>query len=130
MHTDPIADMITRIKNGAQASKESVDIPASRMKLDILDILMKEGYIKGFKVIDDGKQGLIRVNLKYFNSKHVITDIRRVSKPGRRIYRKADDIQQVRRGLGISIVSTSRGIMTDRKAKANNVGGEELLRVW
>ena len=130
MHTDPIADMITRIKNGAQASKESVDIPASRMKLDILDILMKEGYIKGFKVIDDGKQGLIRVNLKYFNSKHVITDIRRVAKPGRRIYRKADDIQQVRRGLGISIVSTSRGIMTDRKAKANNVGGEELLRVW
>lgn len=130
MHTDPIADMITRIKNAAQASKESVDIPASRMKLDILDILMKEGYIKGFKVIDDGKQGLIRVNLKYFNSKHVITDIRRVSKPGRRIYRKADDIQQVRRGLGISIVSTSRGIMTDRKAKANNVGGEELLRVW
>ena len=130
MHTDPIADMITRIKNGAQASKESVDIPASRMKLDILDILMKEGYIKGFKVIDDGKQGLIRVNLKYFNSKHVITDIRRVSKPGRRIYRKADDIQQVRRGLGVSILSTSRGIMTDRKAKANNVGGEELLRVW
>ena len=130
MHTDPIADMITRIKNGAQASKESVDIPASRVKLDILDILMKEGYIKGFKVIDDGKQGLIRVNLKYFNAKHVITDIRRVSKPGRRIYRKVDDIQQVRRGLGVSIVSTSRGIMTDRKAKANNVGGEELLRVW
>ncbi|HPW70004.1 MAG: 30S ribosomal protein S8 [Deltaproteobacteria bacterium] len=130
MHTDPIADMITRIKNGAQASKESVDIPASRMKLDILDILMKEGYIKGFKVIDDGKQGLIRVNLKYFNTKHVMTDIRRVSKPGRRIYRKADDIQQVRRGLGVSILSTSRGIMTDRKAKANNVGGEELLRVW
>ena len=122
--------MITRIKNGAQASKESVDIPASRMKLDILDILMKEGYIKGFKVIDDGKQGLIRVNLKYFNTKHVMTDIRRVSKPGRRIYRKADDIQQVRRGLGVSILSTSRGIMTDRKAKANNVGGEELLRVW
>ena len=130
MHTDPIADMITRIKNAAQASKESVDIPASRMKLDILDILMKEGYIKGFKVIDDGKQGLIRVNLKYYDSKHVITDIRKVSKPGRRIYRRVKDIQQVRRGLGISIVSTSRGIMTDHRAKAENVGGEEILKVW
>jgi small subunit ribosomal protein S8 len=122
--------MITRIKNAAQASKESVDIPASRMKLDILDILMKEGYIKGFKVIDDGKQGLIRVNLKYYDSKHVITDIRKVSKPGRRIYRRVKDIQQVRRGLGISIVSTSRGIMTDHRAKAENVGGEEILKVW
>ncbi len=130
MHTDPIADMITRIKNAAQASKESVDIPASRMKLDILDILMKEGYIKGFKVIDDGKQGLIRVNLKYYDSKHVITDIRKVSKPGRRIYRRVKEIQQVRRGLGISIVSTSRGIMTDHRAKAENVGGEEILKVW
>jgi small subunit ribosomal protein S8 len=130
MHTDPIADMITRIKNAAQASKESVDIPASHTKLDILDILMKEGYIKGFKVVDDGKQGLIRVNLKYYNAKHVITDIRRVSKPGRRIYRKVKDIQQVRRGLGISIVSTSQGVMTDHKAKANHVGGEEILKVW
>ncbi|HOD70530.1 MAG TPA: 30S ribosomal protein S8 [Deltaproteobacteria bacterium] len=130
MHTDPIADMITRIKNAAQASKESVDIPASRMKIDILDILMKEGYIKGFKVIDDGKQGLIRVNLKYYNAKHVITGMRKISKPGRRIYRRVKDIQQVRRGLGVSIVSTSQGIMTDHKAKANNVGGEEILRVW
>lgn len=130
MHTDPIADMITRIKNAAQASKDSVDIPASRMKLDILDILMKEGYIRGFKVMDDGKQGMIRVNLKYYNAKHVITDIRRISKPGRRIYRGVKDIQPVRRGLGISIVSTSRGLMTDHKAKAENVGGEEILKVW
>jgi small subunit ribosomal protein S8 len=91
---------------------------------------MKEGYIKGFKVIDDGKQGLIRVNLKYYNAKHVITGMRKISKPGRRIYRRVKDIQQVRRGLGVSIVSTSQGIMTDHKAKANNVGGEEILRVW
>ncbi|HOO45326.1 MAG TPA: 30S ribosomal protein S8 [Deltaproteobacteria bacterium] len=130
MLTDPIADMITRIRNGAQASKESVDIPASKMKLNIADILMKEGYIKGYKVIDDGKQGMLRVNLKYFNSRHVITGIERVSKPGRRIYKGANEIQPVRRGLGISIVSTSRGVMTDHKAKAENVGGEVLIRVW
>jgi len=130
MLTDPIADMITRIRNGAQASKESVDIPASKMKLNIADILMKEGYIKGYKVIDDEKQGMLRVNLKYFNSRHVITGIERVSKPGRRIYKGANEIQPVRRGLGISIVSTSRGVMTDHKAKAENVGGEVLIRVW
>lgn len=130
MHTDPISDMITRIRNGATAFKESVDIPASKVKMNIAEILFKEGYIKGYKVIDDGKQGLIRVNLKYLNSRHVITGIQRVSKPGRRVYTKADDIQQVRKGLGISLVSTSRGIMTDLKAKANHVGGEELIRVW
>ncbi len=130
MHTDPIADMITRIRNAAQAFKESVDIPASKVKMDIAEILMKEGYVKGYKVIEDGKQGLIRVSLKYFNSRHVITGIERVSKPGRRVYRKADEITQVRKGLGISIVSTSKGIMTDHKARANKVGGEELIRVW
>ena len=130
MLADPIADMITRIRNGAQASKESVDIPASKMKLNIADILMKEGYIKGYKVIEDGKQGLLRVNLKYFNSQHVITGIQRVSKPGRRVYKGAQEIQPVRKGLGISIVSTSKGVMTDHKAKAENVGGEVLIRVW
>jgi small subunit ribosomal protein S8 len=130
MHTDPIADFITRIRNAAGASKESVDIPASKVKMDLAEILLKEGYIKGYKVIEDGKQGLIRVNLKYFNSRHVITGIERVSKPGRRVYRKAGEVSQVRKGLGISIVSTSRGIMTDHKARANNVGGEEMIRVW
>ncbi len=130
MHTDPIADMITRIRNGAGAFKESVDIPASKMKMDIAEILLKEGYIKGYKVIEDGKQGLIRVNLKYFNNRHVITGIERISKPGRRVYKKADNISQVRKGLGVTIVSTSRGIMSDHKARANNVGGEELIRVW
>ena len=130
MLTDPIADMITRIRNGAQASKDSVDIPASKMKLNIADILMKEGYIKGYKVIEDNKQGLLRVNLKYYNSRHVITGIERVSKPGRRIYKGAQDIQPIRKGLGISVVSTSKGVMTDLKAKAENVGGEVLIRVW
>ncbi len=130
MHTDPIADFITRIRNAAGAFKDSVDIPASKVKMDIAEILLKEGYIKGYKVIEDGKQGLIRVNLKYFNSRHVITGIERVSKPGRRVYKKADEITQVRKGLGISIVSTSRGIMTDHKARANKVGGEEMIRVW
>ncbi len=130
MLTDPIADMITRIRNGAQASKDSVDIPASKMKLNIADILMKEGYIKGYKVIEDDKQGLLRVNLKYYNSRHVITGIERVSKPGRRIYKGAQEIQPIRKGLGISVVSTSKGVMTDLKAKAENVGGEVLIRVW
>jgi small subunit ribosomal protein S8 len=130
MHTDPISDMITRIRNAAQAFKENVDIPASKVKIDIAEILFKEGYIKGYKAIDDSKQGLIRVNLKYFNSRHVITGIERVSKPGRRVYKKADEIQQVRKGLGICIVSTSKGIMSDNKARANHVGGEELIRVW
>ncbi len=130
MHTDPISDMITRIRNGAQAFKESVDIPASKVKMNIAEILYKEGYIKGYKVIEDGKQGLIRVNLKYLNSRHVITGIQRVSKPGRRVYKKSDDILQVRKGLGITIVSTSKGLMTDLKARANHVGGEELIRVW
>ncbi len=130
MHTDPISDMITRIRNAAQAFKENVDVPASKVKIDIAEILLKEGYIKGYKVIDDSKQGQIRIGLKYFNSRHVITGIERVSKPGRRIYKKADEIQQVRKGLGISIVSTSKGIMSDHKARANHVGGEELIRVW
>ncbi len=130
MVTDPIADMITRIRNGAQASKVSVDVPASKMKLSIADILLNEGYISGYKMIEDGKQGVIRVNLKYFNSTHVITGIQRVSKPGRRIYCGAGQIPVVRDGLGIAIVSTSKGVMTDQKARENNVGGEVLVKVW
>ncbi|HOJ12930.1 MAG TPA: 30S ribosomal protein S8 [Deltaproteobacteria bacterium] len=130
MHTDPIADMITRIRNAAGAQKESVDIPASKMKIAIADILQKEGYIKSYRVIDDGRQGMLRVSLKYFNSRHVISGIERVSKPGRRIYRGAAEIEKVRGGLGIAIVSTSEGIMTDHNARAKNKGGEVLLRVW
>jgi small subunit ribosomal protein S8 len=130
MHTDPIADMITRIRNAAGAMKESVDIPASKMKISIADILQKEGYIKAYRVIDDGKQGMLRVSLKYLKSRHVISGIERVSKPGRRIYRGADEIDKVRGGLGIAIVSTPDGIMTDQKARVKNRGGEVLLRVW
>ncbi len=130
MHTDPIADMITRIRNAAQASKESVDIPASKLKIAIADLLQKEGYIKAYRVIDDARQGMLRVSLKYYNSRPVISGIQRVSRPGRRIYRGAKDIEKVRGGLGISIVSTPSGIMTDHKARSSGVGGEVLLRVW
>jgi small subunit ribosomal protein S8 len=130
MHTDPIADMITRIRNAAHGMKESVDIPASRMKLEIAEILLKEGYIKAYRVIDDGKQGILRVNLKYYNSCHVISGIERISTPGRRVYKGAQEIPSVRGGMGISIVSTSKGLMTDHKAKESNVGGEVLIRVW
>lgn len=130
MHTDPIADMITRIRNAAGAMKESVDIPASKLKIEIADILQKEGYIKAYRVIDDGRQGTLRVNLKYFNSRHVISGIQRVSRPGRRVYKGAGEIAKVRDGMGISIVSTSAGLMTDFKARASNVGGEVLIKVW
>jgi small subunit ribosomal protein S8 len=130
MHTDPIADMITRIRNAAGGMKESVDIPASKLKLNIAEILMKEGYIKAYRIIDDSKQGILRVNLKYLNSRHVISGIERVSRPGRRVYKSAQKITAVRDGLGISIVSTSTGLMTDHKAKTSNVGGEVLIRVW
>ncbi len=130
MHTDPIADMITRIRNAAQGMKESVDIPASKMKMEIAEILLKEGYIKAYRVIDDGKQGTLRVNLKYYNSRHVISGIERISTPGRRVYKGAQEVPSVRGGMGISIVSTSKGLMTDHKAKESNVGGEVLIRVW
>jgi len=130
VHTDPIADMITRLRNAAHAMKESVDIPASKMKMNIADILLKEGYIKGYKVIEDGKQGILRLNLKYLNSRHVITGIQRVSRPGRRVYRGADEIPLIRRGLGIAVMSTSKGIMTGQKAKAGKLGGEVLIKVW
>ena len=130
MHSDPIADMITRIRNAAGAMKESVDIPASKLKIEIADILQKEGYIKAYRIIDDGKQGTLRVNLKYYNSRHVISGIQRVSRPGRRVYKGSGDIPKVRDGMGISIVSTSSGLMTDLKARVSNVGGEVLMKVW
>jgi small subunit ribosomal protein S8 len=130
MVTDPIADMITRIKNGAGAMLESVDIPASKVKLAVADILLREGYIKGYKFIEDSKQGILRVNLKYHNSKHVVTGMDRISKPGRRVYISANEIPKVMDGLGISVLSTSRGIMTNSKAKDLNIGGELLIKVW
>ena len=132
MHiTDPIADMLTRIRNANSAKHETVDIPASNMKKAIAQILLDEGYIASYKVIDDEKQGVIRVTLKYTENKaQVITGLRRVSKPGLRIYSNVEDMPKVVKGLGIAIVSTSKGIMTDREARKQNVGGEVLAFVW
>ena len=132
MHiTDPIADMLTRIRNANSAKHETVDIPASNMKKAIAQILLDEGYIASYKVIEDDKQGVIRVTLKYGENKsQVITGLRRVSKPGLRIYSNVEDMPKVMKGLGIAIVSTSKGIMTDREARKQNVGGEVLASVW
>ena len=129
--TDPIADMLTRIRNAGSARHETVDIPNSKMKKAIAEILLEEGYIKSFQLIDDGTQGIIRVTLKYLPGKEkAIQGLRRVSKPGLRVYAGADELPQVLRGLGIAIISTSKGIMTDKKARAQNVGGEVLAFVW
>ena len=129
--TDPIADMLTRIRNAGSARHETVDIPNSKMKKAIAEILLEEGYIKSFQIIDDGTQGVIRVTLKYLPGKEkAIQGLRRVSKPGLRVYAGADELPQVLRGLGIAIISTSKGIMTDKKARAQHVGGEVLAFVW
>ncbi|MDD4088845.1 MAG: 30S ribosomal protein S8 [Tissierellia bacterium] len=129
--TDPIADMLTRIRNANHAKHEFVDIPASKIKKEIANILLEEGYIKGFDVIDDGKQGIIRVELKYQqNKERVITGIKRISKPGLRVYVGKEDTPRVLGGLGIAIISTSKGIVTDRKARTQGVGGEVICYVW
>ena len=129
--TDPIADMLTRIRNAGVAKHETVDVPASKMKKAIAEILLNEGYIKSFQIIDDGTQGIIRITLKYNAGKEkVISGLRRVSKPGLRVYVGADELPQVLRGLGIAIVSTSKGVMTDKAARAAHVGGEVLAFVW
>ena len=132
MHiTDPIADMLTRIRNANSAKHEIVDIPASNMKKAIAQILLDEGYIASYKVIEDDKQGVIRVTLKYGENKsQVITGLRRVSKPGLRIYSNVEDMPKVMKGLGIAIISTSKGVMTDKDARKANVGGEVLAFVW
>ena len=129
--TDPIADMLTRIRNANSSKHESVLIPSSKMKVAIAKILDDEGYINGYEVIDDGKQGVIKITLKYGATKtKVITGIKRVSKPGLRVYANKEDMPRVLRGLGIAIVSTSKGIMTDKEARKNNVGGEVLAFIW
>ena len=129
--SDVIADMLTRIRNASNAKHETVDIPASNMKKAIADILLEEGYIKAVSVIEDGKQGVIRVTLKYEQGKvRAIRGIKRVSKPGLRIYSNCEDMPKVMNGRGIAIVSTSKGIMTDKKARRENVGGEVLAFVW
>ena len=133
MHiTDPIADMLTRIRNANNAKHDTVDVPASNMKKAIAQILLDEGYIKNFQTINDGTQGVIRITLKYVQpgKDKVITGLRRVSKPGLRVYAGADELPRVLRGLGIAIVSTSKGVMTDKKAREAHVGGEVLAFVW
>lgn len=129
--TDTIADMLTRVRNANTAKHDTVDIPASNMKKAIAQILLDEGFIKNFQVIDDGKQGVIRITLKYGENKSaVITGLRRVSKPGLRIYTSCEDMPKVMKGLGVAIVSTSKGVMTDKRARKENVGGEVLAFIW
>jgi len=129
--TDPIADMLTRIRNAGTAKHDTVDIPASKMKKAIAEILLNEGYIKAYQLIEDGTQGVIRVTLKYLPGKEkAIQGLKRVSKPGLRVYAGADELPRVLKGLGIAIISTSKGVMTDKQARANHVGGEILAFVW
>ena len=129
--SDVIADMLTRIRNANNAKHETVDVPASNMKKAIADILVKEGYIKGYQIVEgNGNQGIIRITLKYIGKQKVIQGLRRVSKPGLRIYSNCEDMPKVMNGLGIAIVSTSKGIMTDKEARKLNVGGEILAFVW
>ncbi len=129
--TDPVADMLTRIRNANSAKHDTVDVPASNLKKSIAQILLDEGYIKSFTVEDNGTQGIIHITLKYLGNKEkVITGLRRVSKPGLRVYAGAEELPRVLKGLGIAIVSTSRGVMTDKAARKLHIGGEVLAFVW
>ena len=129
--TDPIADLLTRIRNANSSKHDSVDVPASNMKRAIVEILNDEGYIKSYQIIEDGKQGVIRITLKYGpKNEKVISGLKRVSKPGLRIYAGADELPRVLMGLGIAIISTSKVIMTDKKAREEHIGGEVLAFVW
>jgi len=129
--TDPIADLLTRIRNGAMAKLQKVDIPSSNMKVGIVNVLKNEGFIKNYKVISDQKQGILRIYLKYINENDsVITEIKRISKPGGRRYVKSDEIPKVKQGLGVAILSTSKGLLTDKIAREAGVGGELICTVW
>ena len=129
--TDPIADMLTRIRNANTVKHDTVDVPASNIKKEIDRILLEEGFIRGYDVIEDGKQGIIRMQLKYGqNGERVISGLKRISKPGMRIYAAAEDVPKVLNGLGIAMISTSQGILTDKQARNNNVGGEVICYVW
>ena len=128
--SDVIADMLTRIRNANSAKHETVDVPASNMKKSIEDILVAEGFVKGYEIVEDGKQGIIRITLKYKNKQRVLQGLKRVSKPGLRVYSNCEDMPKVMNGLGIAIVSTPKGIMTDTQARKENVGGEILAFVW
>ncbi|MDX1623739.1 MAG: 30S ribosomal protein S8 [Gemmatimonadota bacterium] len=128
--TDSIADCLSRIRNACRARHKRVDIPASRMKIDIARILRENHFIHDYKVLDDGKQGILRIYLKYNDDEPVIHDLQRVSRPGLRVYRKRDELPRVRNGLGIAIISTSRGMMTDHEGRREGVGGEVVAKVW
>lgn len=129
--TDPIADMLTRIRNANTVKHEKLELPASKMKKDIADILKREGFVKDYEFIEDNKQGVLRIFLKYgVNEEHVITGIKRISKPGLRVYAKADQVPRVLNGLGIAIVSTSKGVLSDKEARNQAVGGEVLAYIW
>ena len=131
MMTDPIADMLSRIRNANNARHKSVDIPCSNIKKEIAQILLDEGYIKGFDVVEDDKQGMIKIDLKYsVEGEKVISGLKRISKPGLRVYVKCEDVPKVLGGLGIAIISTSKGIITDKKARQDKVGGEVICYVW
>ena len=129
--TDPIADMLTRIRNANTVKHDTVDVPSYNIKKQIAIILLEEGFIRGYDVIEDGKQGIIRMQLKYGqNGERVISGLKRISKPGMRIYAAAEDVPKVLNGLGIAMISTSHGILTDKQARNNNVGGEVICYVW
>jgi len=129
--TDPVSDMLTRIRNAARVRHDRTDVPASKMKLEIAKILKQEGYIRTFKMLEEGPQGLIRIYLKYAeDGEAVIHGLRRVSKPGRRVYRGADELPKVRSGLGVAVISTNRGVLTDEQARGLRVGGEVLCEIW
>ena len=129
--TDPVADMLTRIRNANTAGHASVEIPASKMKKTIADILVKEGYIKGYELVEDDKQGIIKVQMKYGADKQkVISGIKKISKPGLKVYAKSSDVPKVLGGLGVAIISTSNGLITDKEARSMGVGGEVICYVW
>lgn len=130
MMTDPIADMLTRIRNANQAKHPQVEMPASRLKLEILNVLKDEGYISEYERIEDGKQGVIKVTLKYNNKERAIKGLKRISKPGLRVYAKSEELPKVLNGLGIAVISTSKGVMTDREARRQKLGGEVVAYVW
>ena len=130
MNTDPIADMLTRIRNAVRVRADKVDIPASKIKLEIAKILKEEGFIRAYKILKFKQQGMLRLNLKYVDEKSIITDLKRVSKPGRRVYVGADEVPSVLSGVGVAILTTSKGLLTDETCRREEVGGEVLCYVW
>jgi small subunit ribosomal protein S8 len=130
MMTDPIADMLTRIRNASSAKHKRVDMPVSKLKTEIARILKENHFIHDFKILDDGRHGVLRVYLKYYEDQPIIRNVHRVSRPGRRIYKGADEMPRVRNGLGLAIVSTSKGVLSDRQARSQKVGGEVMALVW